>query len=459
MLKSKMDLYLAIKANNYSRVCEVLVRYNLAEDEFFDDKLSYISWAILNNCSDLLVEKLIRFGANVNRISFLAYDWPREGQRFNSFEPALITATRHGNLHLCEVLLKCGAKINKSDSFSMTALHWASSLNLIHIVNTLFKYKANTSLTDLKKKTPLEKAISNNHIEIVQIYANNDMIQSKCREYLLAAIESSNSDIFKIFLDEIKNKKVSFDLNIVDESVGSLLHYAVILCNVNNIKNGKQLQTTNDLNLKDILNSPISKVNIIESLIDFGAKVDSTNKLGETPLHMCRNIDVARVLLDKGARMNLTEITGKIPLYSLLLRANYDICIEMIQNGCETDITDRFNNTFLYTIINSKSAPIKLILLLLEAGVGLKEEWIVKKQYPKSLVKKHPKVIQQIEWRTRNPPSLKELSRRQVRTHLNKVNNNKSIVNSVNRLEKFLPRSLHNYILLNFKELESIFMY
>ena len=74
----------------------------------------------------------------------------------------------------------------------------------------------------------------------------------------------------------------------MDESVGTLLHYAVILCNVNNLVNGKKLQTTSDLNLKALLDSPISKVKIIEALIDYGAKVDSTNKLGETPLHMCR---------------------------------------------------------------------------------------------------------------------------------------------------------------------------
>lgn len=457
MLKQKADLYYAIKANNLYKVCEALSKFKVADDEFLDDKISFVSCAILNNCSDLIVNKLLEEGCNVNRISFLAYNWPTDRQRFNSFEPALITATRHGNLQLCEILLKHGAKINKSDSFHMTALHWASSLNLIEIVKALFKYNVNVNLTDLKKHTPLEKAILNNHIDIVQAFADSYMINSKCREYLLAAIESSNTEIFKILLNQIRNGKVSFDLNLIDESVGSLLHYAVILCNVNNLANGKQLQTTKDLDLKDILNSPLSKVKIIEALIDYGAEVDLTNKLGETPLHMCRNIDVARVLLDKGAKMNLTEITGKIPLYSFLLRANYDICIEMIQNGCEIDTTDRFNNSLLYTIMNS-SAPVKLILLLIEAGVGLNEEWLVKKQYPASL-KSQPKLVEAIEWRRKNPLSLKQLARRTVRTHLNTINKSKSIVSSVNQLEKHLPRSLHNYILLNFKELESLSMY
>lgn len=197
MLKLKADLYYAIKANNLYKVCEVLSKFKVADDEFLDDKISFVSCAILNNCSGLIVNKLLEAGCNVNRISFLTYNWPTDRQRFNSFEPALITATRHGNLQLCEILLKHGAKINKSDSFHMTALHWASSLNLVEIVKTLFKYNINVNLTDLKKHTPLEKAILNNHIDIVQAFADSYMINSKCREYLLSAIESSNTEIFK----------------------------------------------------------------------------------------------------------------------------------------------------------------------------------------------------------------------------------------------------------------------
>lgn len=77
-------------------------------------------------------------------------------------------------------------------------------------------------------------------------------------------------------------------MNLIDKSVGSLLHYAVILSNVNNIERGKRIRTAQDLNLKEILESPLSKVKIIEALIDFGVEIDSANKLGETPLHVCR---------------------------------------------------------------------------------------------------------------------------------------------------------------------------
>jgi ankyrin repeat protein len=280
MLRQKLDLYVAIKANNLLLVSEALHKFNLQENEFFDDKLSFISLAVLNVCSPIVIEKLIEHGADPNRISFLAYIWPTERQIFNSFEPALITATRHKNIKLCRVLLKRGAKINKSDSFSMTALHWASSLNFTEIVEMLFEYNANVNLMDLNNETPLQKAILNGHKGVVEVYAKNCKLESKCREYFQAAIDSSDIDIFRILLDNIKSGHVDFDLNFIDESVGSLLHYAVILCNVQN--------NLNKLNLKELLDSPISKVKIIELLIEFGAEINSINKLGETPLHMCR---------------------------------------------------------------------------------------------------------------------------------------------------------------------------
>ena len=195
----------------------------------------------------------------------------------------------------------------------MTALHWATSLNFVDIARLLIKSNADPNLLDFKNQTPLEKAITNGHEEIVEIFTEHRLLQTKCRQYFLAAIESSNTKIFKsksiisfifsqnvdvhfltyfsrILLAQVKLGRVNFDLNLVDESIGSLLHYAVILCNVNNIASGKQLQTTNDLNLSEFLKSPISKIKIIEALIETGVEINSSNKLGETPLHMCKNL-------------------------------------------------------------------------------------------------------------------------------------------------------------------------
>ncbi len=77
------------------------------------------------------------------------------------------------------------------------------------------------------------------------------------------------------------------------------------MCNVENIRNGRNIQTTKDLNLNDLLNSSFAKLKIIECLISSGVEINLVNKLGETPLHMCRNRDVCKLLLDNGAGLLL----------------------------------------------------------------------------------------------------------------------------------------------------------
>lgn len=143
------------------------------------------------------MEKLIEHGADVNKLSYIDYKWPNEEQTFNSFEPAITTATRHGHTRICELLLKNNAKVNKTDSFSMTALHWASSLNLIDLVGILIKYDANPNLLDLKNQSPLEKAIANGYMEVINLFVNNYSLEFKYRDYLLSAIQLANIDILK----------------------------------------------------------------------------------------------------------------------------------------------------------------------------------------------------------------------------------------------------------------------
>lgn len=132
----------------------------------------------------------------MNRISYLSYDWPQEGQPFTSFEPALITATRHGDARICKLLIDNHAKVNKADSFNMSALHWAVSLNLTDVVRLLLdQSNINCELLDHKNQTPVERAIMYGHVEMVRMFAERAELKAKFREYLLAAIMASNPDI------------------------------------------------------------------------------------------------------------------------------------------------------------------------------------------------------------------------------------------------------------------------
>ena len=194
---------------------------------------------------------------------------------------------------------------------------------------------------------------------------------------------------------------------------------------------------------------------IVENLVEKeGVEVNSVNKFGETPLHMSRSVEVARLLLSKGAQMDICEISGKMPFFSFILRDNFDICVELLKSGCDLKNKDKLGNSLLFALINS-NAPVGLILLIL-SGIDLAdEEWILNKKYPKKL-QRQPKIVSAIEWRLKNPPTLKELARKSLRSHLNKINHSKSILKSVSKLEKHLPAELQDYVCFNLKHFKSI---
>lgn len=243
-------------------------------------------------------------------------------------------------------------------------------------------------------------------------------------------------------------------MNSIDDRVGSLLHHAVILSNLNYLPGDNSANNINLVSNTQLV--PLSKLKIIENLVSYERiDINIVNRLGETPLHMCRNIPVGRLLLDNGASMNIREVTGKMPLFTYILSSNFDMCIEMLKNGCDLENIDRLGNTLFNALINS-NAPIGIIALLLEAGISFtNEEWVKRRNYPQKVVEKYPKVIDLIEYRLKNPLTLKELSRKALRDHLNKVNKSKSILGSVFKLEKFLPTCLQDYILLNLNKFES----
>lgn len=147
---------------------------------------------------------------------------------------------------------------------------------------------------------------------------------------------------------------MDYNINQIDDTVGSILHYAVILSNIDETDKSLQALKQNEAYLK-----------AIDSLIRGGSEVNLVNKLGETPLHLCRNCSVVDLLLSYGAQLDVKEITGKTPLFTYFCRANYEMCIELLKHGSELEIIDRLGNSLLYAVIHS-NAPIKFIVLLIK---------------------------------------------------------------------------------------------
>ena len=190
-------------------------------------------------------------------------------------------------------------------------------------------------------------------------------------------------------MNELVSGRVLIDLNIVDETVGSLLHYAVILSNDETNQSSRVNDENEPGKRRKVDKKEPCQLQMVSNLVDIDqCEVNIVNKLGQTPLHMCKNVETARVLLDKGASMSIRECTGKVPLFTCICAAQFDMCVEMLKRGCDLDNVDRFGNSLLYALLLNGNAPVKLIALLLEVGLLSKDkkaDWLQKRQYPNKM--------------------------------------------------------------------------
>ncbi|MFL0195668.1 ankyrin repeat domain-containing protein [Clostridium sp. WILCCON 0269] len=138
-----------------------------------------------------------------------------------------------------------------------------------------------------------------------------------------AIIEEGNLDELKIF---IKN---GGDVNVKCDDK-SLLHFVIDNCENNYFE-------------------------VIELLINNGADINSHESyLKETPLHrICARIkpkiDVVQLLLDRGAKVNAENISGKTPIFYCSFSYSVELLnLLVVKYGADIKHTDKYNNTLLH---------------------------------------------------------------------------------------------------------------
>lgn len=93
---------------------------------------------------------------------------------------------------------------------------------------------------------------------------------------------------------------------------------------------------------------------VIEFLINKGADINSCQSyLKETPLHrLCARanprIEIIQLLLDKGAKVNIENIAGKTPVFYCNFSYSVELLNLLVKHGTDINHTDKYNNTILH---------------------------------------------------------------------------------------------------------------
>jgi len=139
----------------------------------------------------------------------------------------------------------------------------------------------------------------------------------------------------------------------------------------------------NHLELLDVKNefgwSPIhaaaffSRDKVMMKLLENGAKINSRDLGGFTPLHLARTMDVARLLIEHKADINAADNQGKTLLHHLIISsnesANIDLIKLLIQKKADMEAKDRDGNTPLHAAISTGNLTV--MKMLLESGAKI----------------------------------------------------------------------------------------
>ncbi|KAM7439076.1 Protein fem-1 B [Porites harrisoni] len=260
---------------------------------------------------------------------------------------ALMIGSYFGQLDAVNFLIKHGAGAHHKDNLGYTALHHAVTHDLgsSELLSCLIKNGANVNARANDNRTPLMIASEYNHV---------------------------NSVIF------LTDHGANIDLQ--DREGYSSLHYAAgnisDLCDVLDflITNGADVNAfTNDKFTPLIIASNCNNLNVVNSLIKYGANIHLVDRCGRTALHYSitvvdhDSVTVLRSLIKNGADVNALTNDNCSPLMMSSLSGSVNVVTILVENGANMDIQNQNGDTALHYAVcatrNSSEVVNKLLTL------------------------------------------------------------------------------------------------
>ena len=229
----------------------------------------------------------------------------------NKGATALVIACLKGHLDAIRVLLNAGADLNITDTNGYTCLHIAADGYCSkQVLQTVIDYGAALNVTNKMNESPL-----------------------------IVACQRGNADAEHVLLNN------GADPNVADAEGNTWLHHAAVAGNCS-----KQ---------------------VLQAVIDYGADVNTTNKINISPLiYACGmgNADVIKVLLKTGADTKITTgFNGNTCLHDAVIGScNQETVQAIIDHGADMNATNKNNVTAL--IIACQRGNADAINVFLNAG-------------------------------------------------------------------------------------------
>ncbi len=251
-------------------------------------------------------------------------------------------------------LIKFGAHPDCVDDWG-SPLHYASASKNINIMTAIIRIEGKNCLNfvDSLNRTPLHIASQYGHfdgaIKLIETGFKIDALDHFGMTPAHYACQYGHVEIFKKFIQTINPHLCDFFGN-------SFLHYArevEIACAV--ISHGAKIDATNQLGLTPMhLAAQSGNLELVSLFIKAFADINVQDNKGNTPLHYAtinKNVKIMRFLVCKKARLNVPNALGLTPLHIVCQGGEHsDVTFSNLLDfaGADPQVIDKKGNTPLH---------------------------------------------------------------------------------------------------------------
>ncbi|MCL2214982.1 MAG: ankyrin repeat domain-containing protein [Treponema sp.] len=357
----------------------------IAKDGLGNTILHYAAEWNLNNAIPLIIRSGIHANAvnaagqtplfmairtdNTSTIRTLIENNANLNARDNQGTSALHAAVRWNALNSVAYLIAAGIDINAHSLNGNTPLHDAVTLGAIDVETLLITLGANLEVRNTEGNTPLMEAVRSAAVssaeKLLRGGADSSTRNTRGDTPLHIAVSIESHDLVQMLL----KTGVSIHARNTRNRTPFQISLSVSLQMVSSLLTDNRINVPDDMG-NSILHIAIQERapdNIIRSIISQGARINSVDSNGKTPLRIAIDTEAwesAKILAESGADPFITAVDNKTPGEISFEKGS--ICINALFSGRLINSSDNSGNTILH--IAARYGTPEYINLLLELG-------------------------------------------------------------------------------------------
>ena len=324
---------------------------------------SWIHYAVLGDCSKEVLQSIIDQGADVNATN-------------KQNATPLMLASKKGNVDVMNVLLSAGANMALKSMCGNTWIHYA-----IHgdcskeVLQSIIDFGADVNATNTENCSVLMLASKKGNVDAMNVLlragANMALKNINGDTWIHHAVNGDCSkEVLKLIIDQ------GTDVNATNKENCSALMLASKKGNVDVmnvlLREGADQATEDSFGFSWIHYAVLGdcRKEVIQSVLDHGADVNTTSKKNVTPLMLAGekgNVDAMAVLINAGANKEIKNFFGLTWVHYVIHGdCSKEVLHSIIDLGADVNATNKRNISVL--MMASKKGNTDTVNVLLRAG-------------------------------------------------------------------------------------------